>query len=87
MWRPAPEGVNVLAVAINTKGSLIAVSYQNGDVRLYRYPCVSYAESLYCVIPGVATHCSRLAFSSDGRFLVVLDSFTRAVLQFGLDPL
>jgi hypothetical protein len=37
-------------------------------------------------IGGVATQAHTLRFSSDGRYLVVLDAYTRAVMQYKLRP-
>ena len=81
-WRPSVDGINVLCVALNARKTMAAVSYQNGDIRLYRFPSLSHTESLYKTIRGVATQSARMCFSSDGRYLVVLDSFCRTVLVY-----
>lgn len=41
MFRKGIDGVDVSAVSVHPGGSLIATSYRNGDVRVYRYPCQS----------------------------------------------
>lgn len=64
--------------------NVAAVSYQNGEVRLYRFPCQSHKGAQYKVIPGVATQAARMVFSSDNRYLVVLDSYCRTVLVWSL---
>jgi hypothetical protein len=35
------DGVDVSAVSVHPNNKLIAASYRNGDVRVYRYPCQS----------------------------------------------
>jgi hypothetical protein len=41
VFRRGIDGVEVSAVSVHPAGSLIAVSYRNGEVRVYRYPCQS----------------------------------------------
>jgi len=38
VWRPSNHNINVLNVVLNSRNSLAVASYQNGDVRLYRFP-------------------------------------------------
>jgi microtubule-associated protein-like 6 len=85
-WRPAPDGINVLSVAVNAKKDTAAVSYQNGEIRLYQFPCTSHKDALFKVIPGIATQTSRMAFSADNRYIVVLDTFCRTILVWNLAP-
>ncbi len=60
------------------------VSYQNGEVRLYSFPCLEYVDRPYILLGGIATQAAQMAFSSDGRYLVLLDTYTRAILQVSL---
>ena len=39
--RPPSDNVQIIATATNYDLSMIAVSYQDGSVRLFRYPCVA----------------------------------------------
>ena len=41
VFRKGIDGVDVSAVTVHPGGALIAASYRNGDVRVYRYPCQS----------------------------------------------
>jgi hypothetical protein len=41
--------VEVSAVSVHPAGSLIAVSYRNGEVRVYRYPCQSQQVGQLCL--------------------------------------
>jgi len=82
-WRPAPDGINVVSVAINSKKNAAAVSYQNGEIRLYRFPCQS-KEARFTVIPGIATQSARMCFSSDNRYLVILDQYCRSICVWSL---
>lgn len=83
-WRPPVDGINVLAIAIDARKTVAAVSYQDGQVRLYRFPCTSHTDACYKSLRGVATQAARMCFSTDGRYLVVLDSFCRSVLVYTL---
>ena len=73
-----------MAVAVHPKREMAAVSYQNGDVRLYTFPCQDYVDRPFVELGGIATQASNMAFSSDGRYLVMLDAFTRAVVTVAL---
>ena len=84
--RPTVEGITICAVCVSPRNDYVLVSYINGDVRLYNFPCQT-AESQYLLIRGVATQASRLCFSSDGKYLLVLDTFTRALLQYKIDKI
>ena len=39
IWRPMTDGINVLAINLHPSGKIAAVSYQDGGVRLYKFPC------------------------------------------------
>lgn len=78
------DNINVMSVSISPRKNAAAVSYQNGEVRLYSFPCLEYVERPYILLGGIATQAAQMAFSSDGRYLVLLDSYTRAVLQVSL---
>lgn len=41
VFRKGIDGVDVSAVTVHPAGALVAASYRNGDVRVYRYPCQS----------------------------------------------
>lgn len=45
VFRKGIDGVDVSAVTVHPGGRLVAASYRNGDVRLYRYPCQSQQVS------------------------------------------
>lgn len=60
------------------------MSYQNGDVRLYTFPCQEHVDRPYVPLGGIATQASNMAFSSDGRYLVMLDAFSRAIITVAL---
>lgn len=85
VWRQTLEGINVQAMNVNPRKDLVCVSYQNGDIRLYRFP-VQSPESEYLLIRGVATQSSRMAFTADNQFLIIIDTFTRAILIYRLGP-
>jgi hypothetical protein len=78
------DNINVISVTVSPRKNAAAVSYQNGEVRLYMFPCLEYVNTPYILLGGIATQAMQLAFSSDGRYLVMLDSYTRAVLQVAL---
>jgi hypothetical protein len=63
---------------------MAAVSYQNGDVRLYTFPCQDYVDRPFVSLGGIATQASNMAFSSDGRYLIMLDAYTRAIITVAL---
>lgn len=77
----AMSKTGVLAVTLNPRRTLIAATYQDGEIRVYRYPCVA-PEGAVLTVPGVATQATNITFSSDGKYLIVLDALTRSVLQF-----
>ena len=79
--RPNDEGINVLSANVNSSKNLVAVGYQNGDVRIYRYPCCS-PEANFIKITCVASQSNRLLFSEDNRHLLILDTFTRAIVTY-----
>jgi WD40 repeat protein len=81
VFRRGIDSALVSAVALHPSGRFVAASYDSGDVRIYRYP--SQSQQLpFLSLTGVASEACRLLFSADGLFLIVLDSKTRAVLQF-----
>jgi hypothetical protein len=41
VFRQGIDDVQVSSVSIHPHGRLIAASYANGDVRVFRYPCIS----------------------------------------------
>jgi hypothetical protein len=48
---------------------------------------LSFYQGAYVTLTGVSSDATRMKFTADGRFLVVLDAKTRAVLQFAVvDP-
>lgn len=75
------------AVVVNVRKTAAAVSYQNGEVRLYTFPCQEHTGRKYITVKGTATQAHRMAFSSDGRYLIILDSFTRTIMQYTLKPI
>lgn len=81
--RPNGDGINILTVSVNPRKNLVAAGYQNGDVRIYRYPCCN-PEANYITISGVASQSSRLLFTDDNRYLLILDTFTRAIVTYKL---
>ena len=82
--RPNAEGINVLTASVNPRRTLVAVGYQNGDVRIYRYPCCS-PEANFIEVPGVASQSSRMLFTEDNRYLLILDTFTRAIVTYKIN--
>ena len=84
VWRPSVDNINVISATVSPRRNAVAVSYQNGEVRLYSFPCLEHVDRPYILLGGVATQAAQMAFSSDGRYLVILDSYTRAILQVSL---
>lgn len=41
VFRQGIDDVQVSSVSVHPHGHLIAASYANGDVRVFRYPCIS----------------------------------------------
>ena len=78
------DNINVISVSISPRKNAAVVSYQNGEVRLYSFPCLEYVDRPYILLGGIATQAAQMAFSSDGRYLVLLDSYTRAIIQVSL---
>lgn len=81
MFRKGIDGVDVSAVSVHPSAGLIAASYRNGEVRIYRYPCQSQ-QGKFLSIRGVSSDSTRLRFTADGKFLILTDSKTRSVLQY-----
>jgi WD40 repeat protein len=79
--RPAAEGALITSTALNALKTLVAVSYTDGTVRIYRYPCLTQTSG-YVEVTGLASFASELDFSADGKYLVVLDTLTRSVMQY-----
>jgi WD40 repeat protein len=79
--RPASEEAPIIAVTLNQKRTLVAVSYADGAVRIYRYPCLTQTSG-YVHVPGLATYSSQLGFSAEDKNLIVLDTLTRSVMQY-----
>jgi len=87
-WLPTPLNNNIISVTLDSRKTLAAVAYQSGMVRLYRFPIQTYfAEVRFVPITGIATQAHSIRFSSDGRYLVCLDAYTRAVTQYTLRPI
>jgi len=84
-WRQSSDNINVIAVSLDYTQKQAAVSYQNGDVRLYRFPC-QQANAKYVKISGISTQAHRMRFSCDSRYLVAMDAYTRTVVQYALKP-
>lgn len=82
VFRKRADNVKVSAVAVEKEKRLICASYENGDVRLYRYPCQLEHAAAFQTIPGIATEATRVRFSADAQYLLILDSRTRSVLQY-----
>jgi microtubule-associated protein-like 6 len=83
--RPHIEEINVVSATVNARKNLIACTYENGDVRVYMYPC-QQTGALYLDIRGVASIGSRILFTADNRFLLIIDAQSRAVMQYRLSP-
>jgi len=85
LTRPHHEGIKLLEVAVNPQKDLVAASYQNGDIRVFRYPqTINNTKAEFYEIPGAATYASKMQFTCDGKYLIALDVFTRTVLQYKL---
>lgn len=85
LGRPHAEGIKLLEVAVNPQKDAVAASYQNGDIRVFRYPqTINNKKAEFYEIPGAATYASKMQFTADGKYLIALDVFTRTVLQYRL---
>ena len=84
--RPFIEGVSILALALNPSKNMIAVSYQSGEVKLFNYPCQTL-ESKSLTLGGIATQATKLLFTDDNQYLLLLDSYQRAIIQYKLTGL
>jgi hypothetical protein len=62
----------------------MAAGYDNGDVKLFAFPCVEETKTGCKAVYGVSTYAARIVFTKDGRFMVVLDACSRAILQFNI---
>ena len=49
LTRPHTEDVGLLEIAVNADRTLVAASYQDGDVRVFRYPVTHQIKVRTCV--------------------------------------
>jgi len=81
LFRRGEDDILVLCVAIHPGGALACVTYNDGTVRLYRYPCQSY-QMPFVEVPKMGSQASRAVFSADGQYLILLDSLIRCTLIY-----
>jgi hypothetical protein len=88
----------VLAVAIHPTNKLVAVSYDDGNIRIFRYPCqnssvritfsfffcmfIFFVQTPFIEVSRVGSKATRLAFTKDGKYLIIIDSIIRSILQY-----
>lgn len=83
-WRPLNHAALVTSVDVNETRNLLCSAYQNGDVWLSRYPFCNFGGD-FIRLPGVSSQVRRLLFTKDGKYLLILDAYSRSILQFRLD--
>jgi hypothetical protein len=85
VWRPTSDCVNVMATDVyltSPKSGIIAVSYQNGDVRIFNYPCQTYGVST-CI---TSFDCNLVTFGLQGDYIELPGVATQSSrMRFSLD--
>lgn len=75
-----------LSVARSPDRKYLAVSFEDGEIRMFMYPCQSQPDKKWLVAKGHAKHATKVAFSSNGEYLLSLDGYSGAVLEYELLP-
>jgi microtubule-associated protein-like 6 len=60
-------------------GSLLAVGYQDGRCKLYRYPCLAKAAE-FCGFRGHIADVPRLRFTCDDKYVISIGQSDRAIM-------
>lgn len=88
VWKAPSDHVDVCSIDVivtNTsgRGGYIAVTYDDGEVRLFNNPCQNIGNQSM-LIKGNSSFSPNARFSLCGKYLIVLDACARSIIQYRL---
>lgn len=70
--------------AIDSKGSRLFIAYPNGEVKMFSYPACLGQEVEGKIILKVSSFVSRLIITTDSKYLLAIEAFSRSIYQIYL---
>jgi len=82
VFDPSQKGSDVNSVDVNVSKSLVVSGDDNGELKLYRYPCMKDAKSR--VGTGHSSHVVTARFTLDEKYVLTTGGHDKSVIQWTL---
>jgi microtubule-associated protein-like 6 len=84
IWPPFADGSQMNCADRSNSGKLLAVADDFGQLKLFRYPCVSKGAAFNCS-RGHASHATRVCFVTDDTHVISIGGHDKCVFQWRVD--